>query len=132
MSRRRPEQTIQRAIFEHLRWRGAANIFAFHPPNGGWRSPIEGAIFKSLGVVSGVPDVVIIKDGRIYALELKAASGHLTETQRETIERMKSAGAEVAVAYGIDEAVAQLAEWGLLRERHVTRKSDAIGRSLVR
>jgi hypothetical protein len=39
----------------------------------------------------------------------------LTEIQRETIEAMQAAGATCAVAYGIDEAIARLTEWGLLR-----------------
>jgi hypothetical protein len=28
-------------FFEHLRWRGAPNTFAFHPANGGARRPVE-------------------------------------------------------------------------------------------
>jgi hypothetical protein len=65
-SRNRP---IQRAVFEHLRVRSAPGIFAFHPPNGGWRWHIEAAILKGLGVRAGVPDVIAVKDGRIYGLE---------------------------------------------------------------
>ena len=56
---RRLEQQIQRAVFEHLRWHGAKNIFAFHP-NGGWRTATEGAIFKPMGVVPGVPRNVVL------------------------------------------------------------------------
>ena len=128
----RPEQAIQRAVFEHLRWRGAPNIFAFHSPNEGWRSPIEAAIFKSIGTRAGVPDVVVIKDGHTYALELKADAGRLTEIQRDTIEAMQAAGATCAVAHGIDEALAQLTEWGLRPGRGATRKFDAIGRPHAR
>jgi hypothetical protein len=35
--RRSPEATIQRAVFAHLRARGASGLFAFHPANGGYR-----------------------------------------------------------------------------------------------
>jgi hypothetical protein len=38
--RARPENAIQRAVFEHLRVRGAPNVFAFHPANGGYRKPM--------------------------------------------------------------------------------------------
>ena len=41
MSRARPEQIIQRAVFDHLRARAARGVFAFHVPNGGYRKPIE-------------------------------------------------------------------------------------------
>jgi hypothetical protein len=73
----RPENLIQRAVFEHLRVRSAPGVFAFHPANGGWRSPIEAAILKGLGVRAGVPDVIAVKDGRTYALELKPPGGRL-------------------------------------------------------
>jgi VRR-NUC domain len=113
--RARPEQIIQKAVFAHLRWRGAPNVFTFHPANGGYRTPIEAAIFKAMGVVAGTPDVICIKRGQVFALELKADGGQLTNTQRETIETMQRAGAVVAVAHGVDEAITQLENWQLLR-----------------
>jgi hypothetical protein len=77
MTRRsHPEQLIQRAVMDHLRWRAVPGVFAFHPANGGWRSAIEAAIFKGIGVVAGVPDVLILHDGRCYALEERARSPH--------------------------------------------------------
>ena len=113
----RREQEIQKAVFAHLRQRGARNVFAFHPANGGYRRPIEAAIFRSIGVVPGTPDVISIKDGQVFGLELKAAGGKLSEAQRATIEAMRLAGAVVEVATGIDQALAALEGWGLLRGR---------------
>jgi hypothetical protein len=115
MSRKHPEQQIQRAVADHLRWRGVPGLFWFHPANGGWRSAIEAAIFKSLGVVAGVPDIIIIHSGQCFGLELKADRGRLTDVQRDAHERMREAGARVATVYGIDEALAQLCDWRLLR-----------------
>jgi hypothetical protein len=46
-------------------------------PNGGWRSPIEGAILKGLGVQPGVPDLILVRDGLPFALELKTGRGRL-------------------------------------------------------
>jgi hypothetical protein len=68
----RHEQAIQRAIFAHFTARGARDCYAFHCPNGGARSKVEAAILKGLGVRAGVPDIIAIRDGRAYALELKA------------------------------------------------------------
>ena len=48
-------------------------------------------------------------------LELKAERGRLTDIQRITHERLREAGAEVATAIGVDEALAQLEQWRLLR-----------------
>jgi hypothetical protein len=83
MTRSRPEQQIQRAVFEHLAIRAASTVFAFHPANGGWRSRVEAAILKGMGVKAGVPDIIAIKDARCYALELKASGGRLTPVQRD-------------------------------------------------
>ena len=104
-SRNRPEDIIQRAVFEHLRVRCAPGIFAFHPANGGWRSHIEAAILKGLGVRPGMPDVIAVKDGRTYALEIKPPGGRLTAAQNAAHAGLRRAGAEVAVAYGIDTAI---------------------------
>jgi hypothetical protein len=114
---RRKEQNIQKAIVDHLRWRAVPGAFAFHVPNGGWRSAIEARIFKSLGVVAGVPDLILIHAGRCYGLELKADNGRTTNVQRATHAAMRAAGARVATVYGIDEALAQLADWRLLKGR---------------
>jgi hypothetical protein len=110
-----PEQDIQRTVFEHLALRGAPAMFAFHPANGGWRSRVEAAILKGLGVKAGVPDIIAIKDGRCYALELKARGCHLTAVQRDAHAALAAAGATVEVAYGFDDALAQLEAWRLLR-----------------
>ena len=117
MRRRHPEQQIQRAVFDHFKLRGASNVFAFHPANGGWRTAVEGAILKAMGVTPGVPDVIAIKDGKIFGLELKSDAGRLTETQRDTIDAMQRAGAIVGTARGIDEALAWLEAHALLRGR---------------
>ena len=115
LRRQRLEAAVQRAIFQHLRQRGAPGVFAFHAANGGYRTAIEAAIFKGLGVVAGTPDVIVIKDGATYALELKADGGKLSNTQRTTIEAMERAGAVVGVAVGLDPALQWLEEHGLLK-----------------
>jgi hypothetical protein len=73
--RARPEQQLQKAVLDHLRWRAVPCTFAFHPANGGWRSAVEACILKSQGVVAGVPDVIVVHNGKTYGLELKAAGG---------------------------------------------------------
>lgn len=116
---KRVEQQIQRAVFQHLAARAAPGVFAFHVPNGGYRRPIEAAILKGLGTKAGVPDIIAIRDGHTYALELKATGNKPTPTQSETMAVMERAGATVAVAVGLDDALRQLEQWGLLRGRTV-------------
>jgi hypothetical protein len=96
MKRRRHEQAIQRAVFGHLAVHAATATFAFHPGNGGARSPIEAKILKGQGVTPGVPDVIAIKGGQIFGLELKAPGGRLSPAQIECHELVarKAAPAE--------------------------------------
>jgi hypothetical protein len=122
MKRRRAasEQAIQRAIFQHLRARGAPGVFAFHPANGGYRKPVEAAILKGLGVVAGVPDVIAIHNGRVFAMEIKAEGGRATDKQLACIAALREAGAFTCIAEGLDRAVAVLESWQLLRGHVVT------------
>jgi hypothetical protein len=116
MRRRQPEQDILKAVIEHLRVRGASGIFFTHFPAGGYRASAEARIFSGF-VAPGVPDLLIWCDGRCYALELKvdAKGAHLSPSQIETQRLMKAAGVIISTAYGIDEAIMTLEEWGLLR-----------------
>jgi hypothetical protein len=112
---KRPEDAIQRAVFQHIAARAPDNVFVWHTPNGGKRSPIEAAIFKSLGVKAGVPDVCAIRGGRFYGLELKAPKGRLSPSQVLTLEHIETAGGICEVTYSLDAALACLEGWGLLR-----------------
>jgi hypothetical protein len=109
------EDDIQSALFSHLRWRAAPGAFFFHCPNGGRRDPVEAARFKALGARAGVPDVIIIYEGRCYALELKAQAGRLSNIQTEVLAALQRAGAFADVAYGLDAALTKLESWGLVR-----------------
>ena len=100
--RQQPEAAIQKAVIQHYQLRRAAGTFLFAVPNGGARRPIEGAILKGLGVVAGVPDIIAIRDGRTYALELKAPGGRLSDNQRATHSAMLKAGVQVAVAESLE------------------------------
>lgn len=118
------ENDIQRAVFKHLRTRGAAGIVAFHPKNGGLHQRgLRRGINAGLGVLSGIPDVIVFKPGNVawltevYALELKTSAGKASETQRAVLQTLKAAGVKVAVTYGLDEALKQIEAWGLVKGR---------------
>jgi hypothetical protein len=113
----RTEQQIQRAVVQHIRARGVPGLFAFHVPNGGYRTRLEGAVLKGMGVVAGVPDLILLHAGRTFGLELKVDGNKPTPAQSDTMAKMEQAGATVAHAQGLDAALAQLEVWGLLRGR---------------
>jgi hypothetical protein len=115
MARNRPEQQIQRSVVQHLEWRARRGVWWTHIPLGGLRSKIEAAILKAQGTTRGTPDLLIVASGRAHFLELKAPGGRLTDVQRACHDALRRAGAEIATAFGLDEALAQLQRWGLLR-----------------
>lgn len=117
MKRRReqPEAALQRQVMAHVDARSARGAFVFAVPNGGKRNKTEAAIFKGLGVRSGVCDLIAIKDSRAFGLELKAPGGRLSAAQRQTIGEMKAAGVVVAVESDLDSALDKLEHWGVLR-----------------
>ena len=83
-------------------------------PRGGL-SRVEAVILKGLGVHAGVPDVIAIHRGQVYAIELKTEDGRATSAQLQAIEDLRATGAHAEVAYGLDRALAVLEGWGLLR-----------------
>jgi hypothetical protein len=123
--RQQPEAQIQRAVFQHLRARAAPGVFAFHPANGGYRKPIEAKILQGLGVRAGVPDIIAIKDGRCYALELKSAGGKLSENQERVLIALRDADAMGTHAHGLDQALRILEGWGLLRGHAAIRPHNS-------
>lgn len=111
----RREQAIQKTVMEHVERRLVRDVFVTHIPLGGKRNPIEAAIMKGLGTVPGVPDLMAIKAGQSYFLELKSEDGKLTTVQAECQERLRQAGAVVGTVWGLDEALAWLEKHGILR-----------------
>jgi hypothetical protein len=90
-------------------------VYAFHVPNGGLRPKSEARVFASIGVRRGVPDVIAIHRGQVFALEIKTENGRATDAQWQAIEDLRAAGAHAVIVYGLDRALAQLEAWGLLR-----------------
>jgi hypothetical protein len=83
-------------------------------PRGGL-SRVEAVILKGLGVHAGVPDVIAIHRGQVYAIELKTEDGRATSAQLQAIEELRVAGAHAEVCHGLDAAIKQLEDWQLLR-----------------
>lgn len=78
----------------------------FHPANGGARSKGEGGKLKAMGVRPGVPDFLLpIPHGQWngLAVELKAAAGGLSESQREWVADLIAARYVVGVARTLSE-----------------------------
>lgn len=91
---KRPEQALQMACVKYMRHQ-YPKVLCFHVPNQGTEHRTRGAILRGMGVVSGVPDLLIVheeSDGSRtrnghwsnapgLAIELKAGKGRSTLTQ---------------------------------------------------
>ena len=85
MTRRdQPETILQCSLIQHLRWCAKADVWFCHLANGGARSPVAGAIFKSFGVRSGAPDLLIVRAGQALFIECKAPGRKLSLAQIES------------------------------------------------
>ncbi len=111
----RPEQDLQIAVVAHLRARAEPKVFFWHTPNEAKRGWVNAKVLQAMGMTAGIPDLVILKGGEMYALELKAPRGVLTPSQRLVLERLRTCGAQIAVAKSLDEAIVTLECWGIIR-----------------
>jgi hypothetical protein len=120
---RRPEQELQQAVFDHLRFRAVPGAVYWHTNNGGFLggkrnrkgASIAGAIAKKNGVRAGVSDVLIFHNAKLFAIELKSPGGKPTAAQLEFISDIERAGGFACVAEGVDQALRALEGWKLLR-----------------
>lgn len=116
----KPEQVLHRAVADYL----AVSLtdetfFTTFPAGGGGR--IRGAILKSLGLASGVPDLLLIHAGRACWIELKAKGGRLSEAQGECHVRLMAAESPVVIARSIDDVEKALQGWSIPLRANVRR-----------
>ena len=104
---KRPEQELQIQVVRHLRAVLLPPAMFFHVPNGGKRTVVEAAKFKQMGVVSGVPDLIITWIGPngpiMLAIELKAGKGKLTDNQADVCDKLRGCGWFVVEARSVDD-----------------------------
>lgn len=90
----------------------------FHPPNGGWRSKVESARLKNMGVVAGIPDLVILYDGKTLFIELKKQkTGRVSPAQLVCHAQLAACGHHVEVCRSLDEVIAALDRHGVPHRR---------------
>lgn len=83
------EARLQRSIQRELRLRGY------------WVRKTHGSAFS----VTGDPDLIAIKAGRVYGLEVKRPGGRVTKIQRHRLAELEAAGAIVGVVTSLEEAL---------------------------
>ena len=109
-----PESEIHERVIEHLRTYAKPGVWFWHTANGGKRSVQWAAKLKRMGVLPGVPDILLYYRREFFGLELKAANGRPTEAQLAFLAGITKQGAHGCVCYSIDSAIAVLKTWGIL------------------
>ena len=70
---------------------------------------------KKMGMLPGIPDLVILKKGVAYFLELKVDKGKLSERQTIIHKVLRANRFNVETAWTFDEAVAIFKKWGVTK-----------------
>ena len=119
---KRPEQALQQAVYKYIRY-AAPHVLCFHVPNGGKRSKVEAGIFKTMGVMPGVADLLLFWSVQMdvggfmpymAAIELKAGKGKQTDHQKQFQRKWVALGGDYAVCTSIDDVDDVLKEWGAI------------------
>jgi hypothetical protein len=103
------EAEIQRRVLNELKRRSVPNSVGFHVPH-------NRTSRRHSGFRKGVSDLIFLHQSEAFALELKAEDGRATEDQLKFIADWNAAGGYGCIAEGLDQAIASLECWGLLRK----------------
>lgn len=71
----------------------------------------RGAQMKRAGVKAGVPDILIVHDGRAFWIELKTQRGRVSADQLRVAEALNNAGCGWAVCRGVEDVEMWLVAW---------------------
>lgn len=110
------EYEVHKTVVEHLRAYGNPEAVWFHVANASKASPQYRRKLAALGLRPGVSDLIALVNGEAFALELKReAKGRVSEHQNKFLSDWRNAGGHGVVAEGLDEALACLRAWNVLR-----------------
>jgi hypothetical protein len=114
------EERLQEAVIDLLMAAHVPGVVWWHTPNGGKRSKREAVKFKRMGVLAGVPDLIISLPGaRMAFLELKSRRGRLSEDQEAFLAGQEANGHYTGTARTLDEAARFLSDVGAIRAAKV-------------
>jgi hypothetical protein len=98
------ESTIQKQVIAFLELRGC---FVQRIEGGGKAVQRRGELAFAKSCMTGFPDLLVVHRGTVFALEIKAPGGHLSQAQVQKMVALRDHGARVAVVVGVD----QLWDW---------------------
>lgn len=93
------EKEIQKLIMEYLTLKGI-----FHYRQNGGAIKTRGHMYKFTSI-NGIPDIVAIKDGIYYGIEVKDVKGRQNDAQIEFEKLLNAAGGVYFVARSLDDVI---------------------------
>lgn len=103
------------AVADHLRAACRPRWLWSHFPAGEHRHVATGARLKRMGLKRGWSDFILISpEAVVHWLEMKRGKAALSEEQEAFRNACWAIGVPWALARSVDEAVAQLVDWGAL------------------
>jgi hypothetical protein len=110
------EHTLQSLILRHLAYYARRDVYWFAIPNAGRRTGRAGARLRQEGMRRGVADLCfMLPAGKCAWLEMKTENGRLSDEQKGFQARCLRLGHPYAIAKTIDEAIATLKSWDVLK-----------------
>ena len=106
------ELQFQKSVKRYLDLALPPGTFWTHFPAGGG-GKARGAKLKAMGLVPGVPDILIIHDGRACWIELKTKGGRVSADQIATGRQLELAGSQTYLARTLGEVADALDAFGI-------------------
>ena len=116
MSRDHPERRLLIAVAEYLAIMAHPNVVWSHFPAGELRTKATAALLTRCGLRPGWPDLILIRDGGVYGLELKTGRVRQSKAQKQVERQFIEAGAIYILCRGWDETIAALEHHDLVKE----------------
>lgn len=98
-----PEHNLQVQVINLLR--NYYNLLVFAVPNGGSRNLYEARNLKNEGVMAGVSDLILVLNGVVIFLELKAGRNKQQETQKLFEKKVKGLGHQYYVVRSVEDVM---------------------------
>ena len=122
-----PEADIQRAVVQALRFALPRTAIIHHCANEVTEAEPRGAkrqaILVGMGVHAGFADVMVLHDGRVLFLELKAPKGRLRPNQEAFRGGVLAQGFGWALVRSVDDALGALADHGFTSRVRLARRA---------
>lgn len=96
------ESKLQINCVEWFRYQYKKEII-FAVPNGGYRKGLGGEILKREGVLSGVSDLIVISQNKIFFIEMKFGGKKQSDNQINFQQKVESLGFKYYLCYTFDE-----------------------------